>query len=270
MAGSRSIFDFLFFRTRSGSATYSSANVATVVKPEHENDAHERIWDDVRSSTMTSRERIVALCDAVKYVIDAGIPGDVVECGVWKGGSMMAAAKTLISNKQLQHRLWLYDTFDGMNAPTAKDVDFLGNDAARLLNEHDPDQADSVWCKAALQEVRQNLESTGYPLDQMEFVAGEVEKTLTIENNKPDKISILRLDTDWYESTRVALQQLYPRLQTGGVLIVDDYGHWKGCREAVDEFFCDRGEKLFFNRIDYTGRLAIKRRFQHDEVTRAN
>ena len=219
---------------------------------------------------MTSRERVFALCDAVNYVVDAPIRGDIVECGVWKGGSMMAAAKTLVHRGDLERRLWLYDTFDGMNAPSNRDIDHLGNTAEALLDNSDPDRADSVWCRAALDEVQMNMQSTGYPHHGVEYIVGEVERTLLSEGNLPARIAILRLDTDWYESTRSALLHLYPRLQTGGVLIVDDYGHWKGCREAVDEYFSHRNEKLLFNRIDYTGRIAIKCPLHDDEVARAH
>lgn len=234
-------------------------------------DDHQHVWEFVRNATMTSQERVVALCDAVEHVVQSGVCGDVVECGVWKGGSMMAAARTLIQNDETNRRLWLYDTFAGMNPPGQRDVDYHGVAASKLLDESDREQADSVWCCAGLDEVKENLLSTGYPTSKMKFIVGEVESTLVSDvandqNELPEKIAILRLDTDWYESTRIALHQLYPRLQPGGILIIDDYGHWKGCREAVDEYFSEFEERPFFNRIDYTGRLAIKRRSSQEHV----
>ena len=256
MAGSRSILDFLFSRTKNQPRTYDCTETSDCQATS--NDEYEPIWEFVRAATMTSRERIVALCDAVAYIERANIVGDIVECGVWKGGSMMAAARVLADVGVDDRRIWLYDTFTGMSEPTEKDVDYLGNTAEILLEQHDPEQSDSVWCKAAMDEVQRNIHSTGYPMHQVEFIAGEVETTLKLEQNKPEQIAILRLDTDWYESTRITLEQLYPRLQPGGVLIIDDYGHWKGCRAAVDEYFAEHNEPLFFSRIDYTGRLAIK------------
>jgi O-methyltransferase len=88
------------------------------------------------------------------------------------------------------------------------------------------------------------------------LVPGRVEETLAFD--LPDQIALLRLDTDWYESTKVSLEQLYPRLVPGGVLIIDDYGHWQGCRKAVDDYFYKTDQKILLQRIDYTGRIGIK------------
>src|SRR5690606_24776929 len=101
-----------------------------------------------------------------------------------------------------------------------------------------------------------NMVSTGYPMERCHFVEGKVEDT--IPATVPDRISLLRLDTDWYESTRHELEHLWPLLQPGGVLIIDDYGHFEGARKAVDEYFLDRSDAPLLNRIDYTGRIAIK------------
>jgi O-methyltransferase len=207
--------------------------------------------------TMTSPARIVALVDAVEYIHRAQVPGAVVECGVWKGGSMMAAALTLL--RLGDHRdLFLYDTFEGMTEPTAHDVDVNGRKAADLLREQArTTSAESIWCYAPLQGVRDAIRSTGYPEPLVHFVAGPVEAT--IPRTVPDRISVLRLDTDWYESTRHELEHLYPLLQPGGVLIIDDYGHHLGCRKATDEYFARLPEPVLLSRIDYTGRLTVKR-----------
>ena len=210
----------------------------------------------VSKYTMTSPERLLALCDAIQYIVDQDLPGDIVECGVWRGGSMMAAASTLLQAGDASRRLWLFDTFDGMSEPDAADIDLAGNPATRLLSEQDKQDAMSIWCRSPLDEVKSNLASTGYPDGQMEFVAGKVEET--IPGKIPETISCLRLDTDWYESTMHELVHLYPRLVPGGVLIIDDYGHWQGCRRAVDEYIEKNSLSLFLNRIDYTGRIAIK------------
>lgn len=205
---------------------------------------------------MTSPERIEALCGAVEYVSTNQIPGDVVECGVWRGGSMMAIASCLQANQDTDRRLHLYDTFEGM--PPAQDVDkdFLDTPAANQLDEQDRADPRSVWCYSGIQEVRQNMSRTGYPEEQLQFVKGKVEDTLVGE--VPERIALLRLDTDWYESTKICLEVLFPRLVAGGVLIIDDYGHWQGCRQAVDEYFSKTATPIFLQRIDYTGRIAIK------------
>jgi hypothetical protein len=112
-----------------------------------------------------------------------------------------------------------------------------------------------VWCYSSLDEVRSNMVRTGYPVDRMRFVKGKVEDS--IPGQAPAQIALLRLDTDFYESTYHELRHLYPRLAPGGVLIIDDYGHWAGARKATDQYFAELGRPVLLQRIDYTGRLAI-------------
>jgi O-methyltransferase len=210
----------------------------------------------VRAHTMTSPERLYALIQAVRHVSAAAIPGDVVECGVWRGGSMMAAALTLAECVDTKRDLYLFDTFEGMSAPTTLDVSADGQKASALLAAPRTTDAASPWCYAGIDDVRAGMRSTGYPAERVHYVQGRVEDT--IPGNAPTQIALLRLDTDWYESTRHELEHLYPLLSPGGVLIIDDYGHWAGCRKAVDEYFDARGIRLLLNRVDYTGRIAIK------------
>jgi hypothetical protein len=108
----------------------------------------------------------------------------------------------------------------------------------------------------SLEEVKRNLYSTGYPKDKLHFIEGKVENT--IPGFSPEEIALLRLDTDWYESTKHELVHLYPRLVQNGILIVDDYGHWKGSAKAVDEYIKEKNLCVYLNRIDYSGRLAVK------------
>jgi O-methyltransferase len=212
------------------------------------------VIEAVAPYTMTSPERILALRDAVQHVCRHGIPGDIVECGVWRGGSMMAAALTL---QRLGERrtLHLFDTFEGMPPPGAEDRDLGGTAAQELLADEDRETG-STWAFGPLADVRRNMLSTGYPAGLVRFVAGRVEET--IPDHAPEQIAVLRLDTDWYESTNHELVHLFPRLTIGGVLIIDDYGHWKGARKAVDEYIAATGARLLLSRIDYTGRMAVK------------
>ena len=221
--------------------------------PDFDTDAIE-LYQAVRPYTMTSRERVFALRQSVEYVIDRGIPGDIVECGVWKGGSMMAVARTLLGRKA-RRRLHLFDTFDGMSEPTTADRSFRGDLAADLLQQADRTSS-PIWAYGALDEVKANLRSTGYDERDLVFVQGKVEDTIPAQ--APAQIALLRLDTDWYESTHHELVHLYPRLSVGGVLIIDDYGHWEGARQAVDRYVEEHGLKLLLNRIVYTGRIAVK------------
>lgn len=225
--------------------------------------------------TMTGPERIVAFANAIRYVTTNDIPGAVVECGVWRGGSMMAAALTLLATGRPTRKLYLFDTFEGMSRPEEVDRDASGRSAANILADTPrvadfrprvanyskwalaPDNATfNMWCIASAAEVRANLEATGYPMDLVHLVAGRVEDTLP--SQAPEVISVLRLDTDWYGSTKHELEQLYERLSPGGVLIIDDYGNWEGCRKATDEFFAGRRFKPLLQRVDFTGRCCVK------------
>jgi hypothetical protein len=206
--------------------------------------------------TMTSVERMYALWQAVGHVHGHAVPGDVVECGVWRGGSSMLAALALLEKGDSGRTLWLFDTFEGMSEPTEHDVDPNG---ARMLDEwdrHRGQTGDPVFAFGALEEVRGNIAETGYPAERVRYVQGKVEDT--IPGEAPERIALLRLDTDWYESTRHELDHLYERLAPGGVLIIDDYGHWAGARQAVDEFFAGRDDAPLLSRIDYTGRIGVK------------
>jgi len=205
--------------------------------------------------TMTSLERRASLLGAVDHLVRHGIAGDIVECGVWRGGSMMAVALALIARGDTRRDLYLYDTFEGMSEPTEADRDPSGEPAGARLARSGRDEA--VWAVAGLDDVRANLWSTGYPRERIHFVQGKVEDT--IPATLPARIALLRLDTDWYESTRHELAHLYPLLSRHGVLIVDDYGHWQGARQAVDEYFAGSAEPVFLHRVDYTARLVVKR-----------
>jgi len=210
----------------------------------------------VRPFTMTSPERIVALSQAVDYLVKSGVEGSFVECGVWKGGSIMAALIRLKQLKVDNRSVYLYDTFEGMSTPTTKDESFQGKRAMDLMDQEIQKEGGPGWCYSTLEEVKSNIETIGYPNQYIHYIKGKVEDT--IPETLPGKIALLRLDTDWYESTKHELEFLYPLLVNGGVLIIDDYGHWKGARQAVDEYFEKNGLHLLLNRIDYTGRMAIK------------
>ena len=249
-----------FKKLRSRSPSNQPAPVVTLADRLPDSTKTQRaIIAAVSDSTMTSPERILALCDATEYVSKHNIPGDIVECGVWTGGSTAAAALTLMNLRQTSRTLWMYDTYDGMSAPSVNDIDLRGQCADELL-ANDPassaEAPDSIWCRCSLETVRQTMAQTGYPESLIRYIKGKVEDTLP--EVVPDEISILRLDTDWYESTLCELEILFPKLSVGGVLIIDDYGHWQGCRKAADEYFPKHKIKMFLQRIDYTGRVGIK------------
>lgn len=230
---------------------------ATTKLPADFEELHQLIIEKVRPYTMTSPERLYGLIESVKYVVQQNIPGTFVECGVWKGGSMMAIAETLLHLGITDRELYLYDTFEGMTAPTEDDVDQLNRDAASQLNKDAAKKTDSVvWAYSGLAEVQQNIARTNYPTEKIHFIQGDVLKT--IPATIPQSIALLRLDTDWYESTKHEMEQLYPLLVSKGVLIIDDYGFWKGSRKAVDEYISENKISILLHRMDETGRSAVK------------
>jgi hypothetical protein len=207
----------------------------------------------VRSRTMTAHEKLNALVVATHYVVEHGIPGDFVECGVWRGGSMQAVALALLDRGVTDRELHLFDTFEGMSEPTEEDKALDGTPAAQLLAKSPRDA--KIWAVASLEDVREGMEETGYPAERIHYCAGKVEDT--IPEHAPERIALLRLDTDWYESTRHELVHLYERVPPGGVLIFDDYSTWQGARKAVDEFIAATGEPLLLVPIA-AGRIAVK------------
>lgn len=218
------------------------------------------LFEYVVPYTLTSPERVSALANAVRWVVREEIPGAMVECGVWRGGSMMAVARTLLSLGAADRDLYLFDTFTGMSDPTEEDRDLRGVPADRRpgIKKHAYLSARFGW--GGIDDVRANLASTGYPTERLHFVAGRVEDTLpgSEPGSVPEQIAVLRLDTDWYVSTRHELLHLWPRLVVGGICIIDDYGHWAGARKAVDEYFAEHGVHVLMHRVDYTARLIVK------------
>ena len=166
-----------------------------------------------------------------EYGID--LKGEFVQCGVWKGGIAAAIAQQMGKDRDYREstKLWLYDTFQGMTEPSEVDVNLVGVAASSILDE--------IKCESSFSEV---VERVGKHIDgkRVNFVVGDVRKTLYLEGAVPEKIAFLHLDTDFYDSTKAELEVLWPRVSPGGVVVIDDYGHWKGCGKAVDEFFGSR------------------------------
>jgi hypothetical protein len=207
------------------------------------------LWERISPFTLVSPERGYALWRGVNHIIDSGIPGDFAECGVFKGGCCMLIALTLLARGITDRKIWLYDTFTGMTPPTDEDRIAV---SGQLLRERSPEG----WWASSPAETRRNLASTGYPDNSLLFVEGDVIKTL--REQAPERLALLRLDTDWYESTCAELAVLEPRLLPGGLLILDDYGHFTGARKAADEYFTALGQPVLLHRTDYTGRVWIK------------
>lgn len=221
--------------------------------PEDYDDEAKDIIRAVKPYSMTSPERLNAFILATRHIARHDIPGDIVECGVWRGGSMQACARTLLSVGETERDLYLFDTYEGMTPPTAEDLRRDGRPARELLDAQGKDRP--IWAVASLEDVKAGFENIPYPKERVHYVQGRVEDTVPAQ--APEQISILRLDTDWYASTKHELEHLYSRLVSGGVLLIDDYGYWQGSRQAVDEFLDKTGEQLLLLRMD-EGRIAVK------------
>ncbi len=213
-------------------------------------DSFMTLWKRVKPFTMISIERGYTLYKNVEYIIKKNIPGDFVECGVWKGGSCLLMALTLSQMNVADRCIFLYDTFTGMSEPTDEDV--IAWNGKRVHEKWERDDFNS-WA-VSRETVYGNLVDSGVDPRMFRFVVGDVLETLT--TTTPEKISLLRLDTDWYASTARELEVLFPLLSTGGVLVIDDYGHFEGARKAVDDYF--EKDPILLTRVDYTGRQGIK------------
>lgn len=213
-------------------------------------------YEKIKNFTMVDKYSSYAAWRAINYVIDRNIDGAVVECGVWRGGvSIMMASVIEVSNSNKKQ--YLYDTFEGMSQPTSDDIDKYGVSAQSQLSTTTRDNTnDNVWAYASIEDVKQNFALLDISMNNINFIKGKVEET--IPKDIPESISLLRLDTDWYESTKHELEYLYPLLSKGGVLLIDDYGYWSGCKKAVDDYFLNIDAKPFFADLPDGGLVAIK------------
>ncbi len=252
-----------------------------------EDETFSRIWEEVSPYTMISRERGYALYLAIRYLVENRIHGSFVQCGVWRGGSVMLMLKTLIALGTGGREVYLLDTYEGMTEPAAVDVDCHGRPAAAILKEEADNPDSLVVARASLEEVRKNVLSCGYPEHRLHFVRGDVRHILP--KVQTGVIALLYLDTDFYDSTLAELRHLYPRVNRDGVVFIDDYGHWQGACQAVRDYFGlsredgspeekggsdrEKDEGAHPSRplllpVDYTGRVFIKRDRPHDILIR--
>jgi hypothetical protein len=200
-------------------------------------------YRQIRKLTMCSNARLRGLHSAVKSVVARNIPGDIVECGTARGGSVALMGLTLKQLGEDGRTLWGFDTFEGLPPPTADDPDY------EIAHLH------TGTCLGALEEVSASFASLGI-LDRAKLVKGLFQETLPTA--PIEEIAVLHIDGDWYESVKTCLEQLYDKVADGGVIQIDDYGFWQGARKAVDEFFARRSITAELKRLDYSGRQFIK------------
>ena len=204
--------------------------------------------------SMTGKKRMYLLSQAILNAKNLKLEGDFVECGVWRGGNILLY-KLLNDFYKLNKSIYAYDTFDGMTSPEDVDRDYKGKLAIQDMKiQKKNEDENNIHAFAKIDTVKKNI-AAYTNLEMIKFIKGPVEETLTKHENLPSKISVLRLDTDWYKSTKIELEILYPKLVKGGVLIIDDYGYFEGARKAVNEYF---KEKKWLHVVDQTCRYLIK------------
>ncbi|WP_440652121.1 TylF/MycF/NovP-related O-methyltransferase [Candidatus Pelagibacter sp. HIMB1542] len=207
--------------------------------------------------SMNGSLRIWTLIIALKKISENNIEGDFVETGVWKGGNLILMRKYMQKYCLIDRNIFGYDTFEGMPEPTKNDKDFKNINATKYFSDKtNLENFKSFNSKISLDEVKNNFVRITGDSNNLKLIKGKTQETLKNENNLPNKIAILRLNTCFYESTKFELQILYDKLQKGGYLIIDDYGYWKGAKLAVDEFF--KNKKKYFHFVDHTCRFLIK------------
>jgi O-methyltransferase len=200
-----------------------------------------KVWDYTALGTTA----LYGLYKSCLYLIENRIDGDIVECGVFFGGSIMFIAEILKRHDYSKKRRILgFDTFWGFVRRSEHDVDFEGTE---VCHPSDPN-----WNFG--REARNNIQSIGFDSDRLILIEGDVFETLKAGAKR--QIALLRLDTDTYDTTKYEFETCWHKVKTGGVVIVDDYGWCQGARKAADEFLT--GKKILLNRIDTTVRSLIK------------
>jgi O-methyltransferase len=191
---------------------------------------------------MVGATRLAALYDAVSRVVANEVSGDLVECGVARGGSgaIMAMAA---EDARADRTLWLFDTFEGLPSPSRADPDY--ELALRYAGK----------CRGDLPDVQELFTRLG--LDRrVRYTKGRFRDTLP--QSPVGAIAVLHLDCDWHDSVKECLENLYDRVAPGGVIQFDDYGHWLGARNAVDDFLRHRGITEQLRYVDYSARQLRK------------
>lgn len=227
----------------------------------HDLDDLERmIFLEVCNHSCQTPEAVASLSRAVKYVVEQDVPGDFVECGVFLGASIVCIIRTLQSLGVSDRDIWLYDTFEGMPEPEAIDQFYVtsekedGGLKSWELHKRDDGSGGSNWVWGPMEAVRKNVLATGYPEERIHFVKGKVEDTVPAQS--PERISLLRLDTDFYSSTKHEFDHLYPRASVGAPVIIDDYGAYQGV-EKGDGRFHRRAQQADFPVTDRRTRAAF-------------
>lgn len=214
------------------------------------------LYERTKPCTMVNTERSYALYKAIEYLHTNKITGDIVECGVWKGGSMMLAAIALKKLGDTSRHIYLYDAFRGLPPPTEKDVFVRSGQPIMNKWEKTKHGNTNLWCYTTREECEKNMRTTGYPMEKIHIVDGWVEDT--VPQNTPKQIALLRLDLDFYKATKHVLPHLFPKISSLGIFLSDNYGVFEGEQDAINEYLKESGNSnIFLSRIDEQGRIAV-------------
>ena len=214
-----------------------------VGKPQPFNPEARRLGGDFppTAHTMIGLERLENLEFCVKDVLEKGVPGDFIETGVWRGGASIFVRAILKAYQVTDRGVWVADSFEGLPVPNAE--------------KYPADAKRKYWKRTrlaiSLEEVRSHFESYGLLDDQVRFLKGWFKDTLPTA--PIEKLAVIRLDGDMYESTMDGLNNLYSKLSRGGYLIVDDFGAVTGCKKAVEDFRAEHGITDEIHQIDWAG-----------------
>jgi len=172
-----------------------------------------------------------------KKIDNKKIMGDFIECGVWKGIYLVFFQKLIEYNNLENCNIYAFDTYEGMPEPTSSDLINTGKSMIERFKDSKLGKNTSSWNNASLDEVKENYLQNTLLNKNLIQIKGMVETTLLEKKNIPEKISILKLDTNLYEGTKIELEVLFPKVQSGGFIIIDNYTNYKGIQKAVDEYF---------------------------------
>lgn len=193
------------------------------------------------ANSLCTRDRLLGLQKLAHEVAQRHHTGDVVECGVYRGGSAVVLGERLLRSTE-SRAMWLFDVFSGMPEPGPEDPPEAWAETGTLVSSEEI--------------VRKTFLLAKVPLDPVHIVVGRYEETLP--GFKPAPVAFLHLDCDWYDSVKLCMDTFYDAVLPGGAIVFDDYGWWSGCRKAVDEFLAERSLDVRLVPIDSTSHYFIK------------
>jgi O-methyltransferase len=227
-----------------GSLLLVCCRAISVIRPRSFLDALKVVWliHRVKPYTAVFVPRLAALHRLSRDVQRRELRGDIVECGVYNGGSSALIASVCCTHSSARRHIWLFDSFEGLPPPTEKDGDKA--------------KACGWWCHGDLELVARVYEKLRIPWELVHIIKGWFHETFP--QVEVGEIALLHIDADWYDSVKLCLERFYDHVSPGGYVVIDDYGHWEGCRHAVDEFLNGRGIDVPLTVVDYTGRYFQK------------